>query len=173
MSEYAKGYMDGVVDATANSINFDVLKQAAETDVAIYFQQIVEGQVKHAELSLKIEGQSHQYYEHYKTIIQLGNILMESLNQKFHTSESEPQVNYYLLGFNQGLQDGKTNQIDVNSIIINISLLDGKVSPALIKEINKETKNQYFLQGYYIGVLRTASEEAIKSLQEKIIAFKS
>jgi hypothetical protein len=174
MSEYAEGYLDGVVASSHGKIDIPALEKAVEGRLRQKIIALLKTQRRNAELNMSVKNQTDTYYNKNRGAIDVIDVLLNTLKERFYIQNQNGMIiSSYFLGFNQGMFDGDNNEVNMRNILTHIAILDGTANFGIVRDSNNTPRNEDYLAGYYNAVMTLSPTDIIAEIEEAISEHKN
>jgi len=170
MSEYAEGYLDGVVDSSTGDTDFSAVEGTFINRAYDKMFTLLKAEKHNAEMNLCVEGQSEQYYTTQHNIIKAISKMVVLLKPQYYVEVEKRLVESFFLGFNQGIFDGREDSVNMVNIFDHVDILDGV--KMFITDGSFPLRNTDYLAGYYCGVMDGAPMDVVVKIEHLIVEHK-
>ena len=170
LSEYAEGYLDGVTDSSTGETDFTAVEQTFTNRAYSKMFQLLKAEKQNAEINLKVEGHTEEYYAEQKLVIKIVNTVIDSLTPRYYVEIQDKLVESFFLGYNQGIFDGQSDRVVIENLFSHVDILDGRKEKT--HNFDNMLLNDDYYAGYYCGVMETAPMVVVRKMESKIREYK-
>jgi cell fate (sporulation/competence/biofilm development) regulator YmcA (YheA/YmcA/DUF963 family) len=169
MSDYAQGYLDGVISASEGKINIPALEEAIEYRLRQKLSALLKAQQRNSELNMGVKNQPDAYYHKNQGAIDVIDVLLHTLQERFYIQDEKGTViSSYFLGFNQGMFDGSKDAVNMSHIFRHVAIMDGTANWGIVRDNNSTPLNEDYLVGYYNAVMTLSPTRVLHKVENEI-----